>query len=39
MMDDVTAVKEENKGWKMASEEDAEVGRSIEQEFLSHVRL
>ncbi|XP_048552177.1 uncharacterized protein LOC125532042 isoform X2 [Triticum urartu] len=30
------AVKEENKGWKMASEEDAEAGRSIEQEFLTH---
>ncbi|XP_048539540.1 uncharacterized protein LOC125518787 [Triticum urartu] len=30
------AVKEENKGWKMASEEDAEAGKSIEQEFLTH---
>jgi hypothetical protein len=30
-MDDVAAVKEENKGWKMASEEGAEAGRSIEQ--------
>ena len=39
MMDDVTAVKEENKGWKMASEEDAEARKSIEQEFLTHVRL
>ena len=39
MMDDVTAVKEENKGWKMASEEDAEAGRSIEQECLTRVHL
>ena len=28
MMDDVKAVKEEIKGWKMAAEEEAEAGRS-----------
>lgn len=39
MMDDVTAVKEEIKGWKMTAEEEAEAGRSIEQECLTRVHL
>jgi hypothetical protein len=32
-MMDVTAAEEEIKRWKMAAEEEAEAGRSIEQEF------
>ena len=39
MMDDVKVVKEEIKGWKMAAEEEAEAGRSIEQEWLTRVHL
>uniref|UniRef100_A0ACD5XVN1 Uncharacterized protein n=1 Tax=Avena sativa TaxID=4498 RepID=A0ACD5XVN1_AVESA len=33
LMMDVTAAEEEIKRWKMAAEEEAEAGRSIEQEF------
>jgi hypothetical protein len=32
-MMDVTAAEEEIKRWKMAAEEEADAGRSIEQEF------
>jgi hypothetical protein len=37
LMMDITASEEEIKRWKMAAEEEAEAGRSIEQEFQTQV--
>ncbi|XP_062200110.1 uncharacterized protein At3g49055-like [Phragmites australis] len=37
LMMDVTAAEEEIKRWKMAAEEEAEAGRSIEQEFQTQI--
>jgi hypothetical protein len=37
LMMDVTVAEEEIKRWKMAAEEEAEAGRSIEQEFQTQV--
>ncbi|GJM99569.1 hypothetical protein PR202_ga16683 [Eleusine coracana subsp. coracana] len=37
LMMDVTAAEEEIKRWKMAAEEEAETGRSIEQEFQAQI--
>jgi len=37
LMMDVTAAEEEIKRWKMAAEQEAEAGRSIEKEFQTQV--
>ncbi|GJN34662.1 hypothetical protein PR202_gb23345 [Eleusine coracana subsp. coracana] len=37
LMMDITAAEEEIKRWKMAAEEEAEAGRSIEQEFQAQI--